>query len=169
MEYQTRSPDFFGMFTTSVDPMDPPLFKWDNEDNRNPLSWYTYTGGTMPGQWNLPHGFVQVKAVSQYPSELAGMGYLGSGIMLVLNGARDTRQSGLALFPSLLRGELHEVRATIEAYSAKGKIQEACPGDPLVQHAAGRLLSPNTEGDLGCLLKVRLPSGSQLIHIDRMV
>ena len=40
--------------------------------------------------------------------------------MLVIADARETKQSGSALFPEFLKAELHGIRATIEAYSKKG-------------------------------------------------
>jgi hypothetical protein len=41
--------------------------------------------------------------------------------MFVLRDARDQKACSLALFPECLKSELHEVRATIEAYSRKNK------------------------------------------------
>ena len=50
-------------------------------------------------------------------------GYTSVGAMFVLKGARDTRNPTACLFPNILKGELHEVRATIEAYSNGSQMQ----------------------------------------------
>jgi len=57
-----------------------------------------------------------------------------SGVLLVLSAAYDTRDDvGNALFPDIIVHELHEVRATIEAYSRTAKIG----GDGDAQLASG--------------------------------
>lgn len=46
----------------------------------------------------------------------------GKSVFLVLAGAKDTRNSGIALFPEILKSDLREVRSTIEAYSKNAKL-----------------------------------------------
>ena len=49
--------------------------------------------------------------------------FLGEGVIFVLAGCVDSRETGgNALFPECLRGDLHSVRSTIEAYSRSAKI-----------------------------------------------
>ena len=51
------------------------------------------------------------------------MPHLGGGVTLVLRGAADTRTGqGNALFPATLRDDLHQIRATVEAYSRAAMI-----------------------------------------------
>lgn len=44
----------------------------------------------------------------------------GKGVLFILEGAQDNLHRGLALFPEILKSELREVRATIEAHSNTG-------------------------------------------------
>jgi hypothetical protein len=55
--------------------------------------------------------------------ESALMKHQGASILLLLEGARDSRAASLSLFPEMLKRELHGVRATIEAYSKAGKLE----------------------------------------------
>jgi hypothetical protein len=114
----------YGAMATAVDPAAPPIIQWDRADRRNPVSWYVYSAGSPPQDWNLRSGiYHDVTAVARAPWTWYGGStdsHHGDGVMLVLAGARDVRKPGLALFPEILRSELHEVRATIEAYSRAG-------------------------------------------------
>jgi len=113
---------------TAEDPDAPPIVRWDTEENRNPFSWYVYSGGSMPETWNLhPGRFVPVTAVTMQPNMWGGNhDYEGKAVIFVLKDCKDMnyRNSGCALFPEILKSELHEVRATIEAYSK----QSTCYG-----------------------------------------
>ena len=53
--------------------------------------------------------------------------------MLALEGCADTQNRSNALFPECLKAELHQVRATIEAYSRSAKLAE-----PEMATACGR-------------------------------
>lgn len=103
----------------------PPIFQWDNPEQRNPVSWYTYNGGSTASQWGLSGGkFQPVSGVMLLPTMRAGDKYEhhGKGAVLIIPGAVDTRDSGNGLFPELLIADLREIRATIEAYSTNAKI-----------------------------------------------
>lgn len=117
-----RSSSFTALLTaTHADA--PPLLRWDHEDRRNPVSWYFYHGSTSAAQWNLPaNEFVPVTAICNAPSDWHAETPQRDAAILILQGAVDTRDAGLALFPETLREELREVRSTIEAYSKTGKI-----------------------------------------------
>lgn len=98
----------------------PPLFKWDNQ-----IAWYVYPGGSLASQWNLPRpGWTKMTAVSSLPTMWGArpQPFLGEGMIFVLDGCVDSRDASSALFPECLRGELHEVRATIEAHSQSDKL-----------------------------------------------
>lgn len=114
----------YGAFTTASDPDAPPIIAWDQEDQRNPFSTYLWAGGSMPGQWGLQVGFVDVTALALRPNMWHG-NYPNQtqGVMFVLEGARESRSAGLALFPEILKSELHSVRAVIEAFSMRGEIE----------------------------------------------
>lgn len=118
----------FGAFTTAVVPSAPPLFKWDNLELRNPGAWYLYPGGSPASQWNLSPGVLtDVLGIAKLPPDFYAEGpfnYITEGRrLLILRGAADKSDSGLSIFPECLLGELHEVRATIEAHSKTGTME----------------------------------------------
>lgn len=114
---------------TAEDPESPPILQWDRLDRRNPVSWYLYNGGSTVGHWNITVGWRKVNAITEQPSSWFGakLEHQGSGVLFILDGARDTRSAGtgLALFPETLKSELREVRSTIESFSNKGTISGA--------------------------------------------
>lgn len=154
----------FGGFLTAVNPDAPALFKWDSdEDNRNPVSSYVHNKGSTAAQWSLIAGTrVPVLAISVMPwmlnPHIKGM---GEGVMLVLEEAQDQDVESLALFPSDLLSALHPVRATIEAFSNEGKIQE-CPEDQLM---SGYII--NNKASVACSLRVTTSLGTSDFIIDR--
>lgn len=110
---------------TAEDQEAPPIILWDTEENRNPFSWYVYSGGSAPSRWNLTTGYAEVTGVTLQPNLWQpGYEYRGASVIFILKGAkdRDRRSTGLALFPEVLKSELHEVRSTIEAYSKSEKL-----------------------------------------------
>jgi hypothetical protein len=125
LDYLVMSADNFQAITTSVHPDDPPIWKWDRLDERNPFCAYAYERETNPIQWALTApGWISITAVTAMPWHWGtrltpGM---GPGAILILRGAVDLNDGGAGLFPELLRSELHPVRATIEAFSQTAKI-----------------------------------------------
>lgn len=115
----------FCALVTAVNPDAPPIIQWDREEARNPFSWYVYNGGSSPAMWNLPNGFVEVTAITLQPSmwgDEERFTHQGKSAIFVLSGARDARKPSAGLFPEILRGELHQIRATLEAYSRSSSI-----------------------------------------------
>lgn len=105
----------------------PPIIKWDRLHHRNPVSLYVYTLPVPAGQFRIrPAIWTDIMGVSRRPNLWRGntMAHLGDGgVLLVLRDAYDTHDNaGNALFPDNILHELHEVRATIEAYSRTAKI-----------------------------------------------
>ena len=113
-----REQENFVAILTAEDPNAVPIIKWDSKSNRNPFNWYVYNGGSYPGQWGLRTGFVEVTGVVMQPN-LWQPGYEshGKAVFFILKGCKDSKANSLCLFPETLKSELHEVRATIEAYS----------------------------------------------------
>lgn len=124
--YCRREPDSYTAFVTAVDPDAPPILQWDREDRRNPASWYVWLGGSPPEQWGLvPNRFHPVYAVSLKPSRWGAPemhAHQGDAAIFLIDGAKETRMAGAAIFPEFLRSEFHAVRATIEAYSRSATI-----------------------------------------------
>ena len=116
----------FIALVTAVNADAPPILKWDREDERNAMSWYVYHNGSPATQWGLRGGWTRVNAVVPLPTMWGprAQPFLGNGVVLVLDGALDTRTGqGNALFPANMRDELHAIRSTVEAYSAKAELQ----------------------------------------------
>jgi hypothetical protein len=121
---------------TAARPEAPPILQWDSEEKRNPVSCYTYHGGSAPTDWNLK-SFVYhpVVAVVLQPSmwdETKSFSHQGAGVLFLLEGARDLKyKSGGGFFPETLKSEYHEIRSTMEAYAGSAVIEgkekaEAC-------------------------------------------
>lgn len=126
--------DSFGALLTAVHEDAPKLFQWDH-----PFSWYVWNGGARPSDVKLKdhEAWFPLSGIALKPSMWSGAyDHQGNGAILLVEGARETRSAGLALFPELLRSELREVRSVIEAYSRRGQLQGMDTGD-----AVGILIS----------------------------
>lgn len=99
----------------------PLIFKWPNA-----IAWYVYPTGSPAHQWGLVGNmWREVTAVVPLPTMWAEprMPHLSEGMVLVLDGALDqSRGHGNALFPECLRGDLHGIRSTVEAYSKRAEM-----------------------------------------------
>lgn len=114
----------YAALVTAVDPDAPPILQWDSEGRRNPVSWYLYHGGSAPSQWGLVAGkYCPVAAICLSPAHWNGqMPHQVDGVFFLLEGAKDSRNQSLALFPEILKSELREARSVIEAHSKTGKL-----------------------------------------------
>ena len=156
---------------TAVNADAPPILQWDCEDSRNPVSWYgwgkkdafgrTSQGGTAD-QFGLVAGqFHAVSAIALQPSMWnGGQEHHGAGVMLLIDGARESKQAGAAIFPEKLRTEFHSVRSVIEAYS-RGAIIEGIDQP----HAAGMMFTKGKSWDA----LVRVTAGGKTLEykLDR--
>lgn len=122
------SPFFSGILTAKYEDAKP-IIKWDSEDKRNPFSHYLYMRETSCATWNLERGWTKVTGICYQPSMWQeGFDFLGKAVNFILEGCKDTNYRhgfghGNSLFPEILIPELHEVRATVEAYSASAPIE----------------------------------------------
>lgn len=122
LDYLVEHGGFKGIaLTAPIDPEAPGLFKWPNK-----IAWYCHGYPSAASVWNLrPTEWVPVTAVVALPTMWGDhpQPHLGEGFVLVLNDCHDMRRGrGNALFPECLKGELHQVRATIEAYSRTAEL-----------------------------------------------
>lgn len=127
------STSYLGLLT-AADPEAPPIIQWDRPEKRNPVSWYLYAYGSRPQTWNLTAGeWANVTALVPLPSQWdpeRDYSHFAPGIVVLLKGCQDTSgQASVGLFPEILRGDLREVRATIEAYSRGAKAEGAEDAD----------------------------------------
>jgi hypothetical protein len=124
--YVLSTPDNYTAFVTAANMDAPPIIQWDSEEQRNPVSWYVYHGGSAPTSFGLVGGtWHEVAAVTLSPSGWfdSKANHYGESVVFVLDGAHDTRSAGLALFPEILKSEFHGIRSVIEAYSRSGTIE----------------------------------------------
>jgi hypothetical protein len=110
--------------TTAVHSDAPPIIQWDLPEDRNPVAWYFYSGGSVASQWGLRSGsWAEVEAIAEQPNMRSRASHQGEQIMFVIKGAVDSRNNSLALFPEILKQELREIRSTVEAYSRRGELK----------------------------------------------
>lgn len=121
----------FRTFVTAADPEAPPLFDWDSPEKRNPFSSYVWHWGSPPHQYGLSGGkYHPVEGVVLAPHEWGGgpdsprFDRHAKFVVFLVAGAKETVNTGLAVFPECLRSELREVRSTIEAYSNRALIED---------------------------------------------
>ncbi|MFH1737661.1 MAG: hypothetical protein ABIH23_01545 [bacterium] len=149
---------------TAVNKDAPPILQWDHEDNRNPVSWYFWNRGAMAEQFGITADrYVDVEAVAYQPSMWnGGSEHHGCGVVFILAGARETRQSGAALFPEILKTEFHGIRSVIEAYSRNAEIQGM--DEP---HAAGIGFTKSGGNAWPARIRVWSDGRSQDYNLDR--
>jgi hypothetical protein len=151
----------FGALVTAMHADAPPIFQWDREDARNPFSWYVYHGGSAPSTWGMVTGeWVPVTGVALQPNMWGDDSEQhGKAAMLILDGAADTRNSDLALFPECLKAELHAIRKTIEQFSKSRSIEGAEEAS-----ACGIIVGKATSAHN---ISVRTALGTAYYYIDR--
>lgn len=117
----------FYAFATASDPDAAPILQWDREGQRNPFSVYTYVRGSLARDWNLSSDtWAPVNALTLRPHQWFSdeFKHQQKDAFAIIDQCLDVRGgSSLCLFPEILRSELHPVRATIEAYSNRGKME----------------------------------------------
>lgn len=118
IEYAVRScRDNFSALITAVDLDAPPIIQWDLEEERNPFNWYVYINGSEPEQWGLRPGWVNVTKVALQPNLWHGnFEHEGKAVFFLLEGAKDSANKNIALFPGILKSHLREIAPTIEEH-----------------------------------------------------
>lgn len=133
IEFLTQRSGNYAAILTAEHEDAPPVIQWDSEERRNPFNWYVYSGGSSAQTWALlPNTYVEVTAVTLQPSAWYSpekFTHHGNSVFFILKGARDKNKahvayrSGNALFPEVLKSELHEIRSTIEAFSNRESVR----------------------------------------------
>jgi hypothetical protein len=153
----------FIALVTAVHADAKPIIRWDSEEHRNPVSGYLYVRGSNPEQWGLYSGsMVDVVGISTTPEAWNpdSVQVEKPSIVLFLQGARDSANNSLALFPEILRSELHGVRSVIEAYSNRNKLEV-----PEGLLASGYLFN---DGGYAITLTVTADGFTRNYNIDRL-
>jgi hypothetical protein len=150
--------DDYAAYVTAVHSDAPPILQWDSLENRNPVSCYVYHNGSYCTQWGLATDtYVPVTAVTLRPHMWFGedkFNHQISGVLFVLEGAKDRNCTELALFPEILKSELREIRSTIEAFSKTRKIEgvynaSAC-GIMITNRCKGKTFRVVSKGVVTC-------------------
>lgn len=114
---------------TSTDPDAKPLLKWDRDDKRNPFSTYGHVNGALPEHFSLvPDTFYKVTAITKPVDEWFGevpVTGVSNCYLLIIDGAKELQPIGTAIFPEIVRRELHGVRSVIEARTNNDKMEGA--------------------------------------------
>lgn len=158
-----RYKNSYAAIVTAEDHDAPPIIQWDNEEHRNPCSWYMYHNGSFPYDWNLPSGeYVEVTGIALQPNLWQpGFEHLGKGIFFILENCKDCNNKTLSLFPELLRSELREVRSTIEAYSKNHDLSG------YEEASACGLCIQSSNNNWECQLRVTTDVGTSMYKLDR--
>lgn len=153
----------FSALVTAADYDAPPIISWDSEEHRNPVSWYLYHGGSYSYDWGVGSSqYVDVTGITLQPSMWQpGYDRFGKAVFFLLKGCKDRNNNSICLFPEILRCELHEVRATIEAYSKTEKLSGADQAN-----ACGIVLSEG-KGDWNYKFRVTTDVGVSTYILDR--
>lgn len=164
---------YFGL-VTAVNQDDPPVLQWDGLEwigdpdhdtwPRNPVSWYFYSGGSTAWHWGLKPDLAEVTAVLRKPPHWQRPDQFkkeSEAAFLVLRGAREQKEHrGGGLFPEILRTDLREARAAIEARTNTAVIAGHEGSD-----ANGYALEAGSK--LGVSLHVTAADGVREYRIDR--
>jgi hypothetical protein len=158
---------FIGL-TTAEHADAPPILKWDRAEDRNPVGWFCYPKGSNCSQWNISHHYAKVVGITSLPTTwTVPMAHEGEGMVLILEGCVDTADSGNGLFPQFLRMDLHEIRATVEAYSRTAKLGRPPLGEQ-VQLACGWDIRRGKSADQVIVyLRAKVDGGWSNYAIDR--
>lgn len=165
MEIMVPSHGGFCGLMTAADPDSPPIIQWDGLPGhaRNPVSWYFWNGGSSASQWGLSPGWNDVSCVFPNPSkwqEPEKFKHQKATVHFAIVGCVESRTESLALFPEILKAELHGIRSVIEAHSNRGG-----RGHDAEKGTANGLAF---DGNGSVMLRVRSSEGLASYIIDRM-
>jgi len=155
IEFKVPAHGSFCALVNAVDPGAEPLFRWNH-----PVSWYLYANGSSASRWLLRAGdWVKVTAICANPAHWNGREDPNNpqSALFLLQGAKDSGQPSLCIFPETLRAELREVASVIEAHSRRGQMEGAEQAS-----ACGHLLSSSSP----TLLRVRNRLGTTQFRVS---
>jgi hypothetical protein len=114
---------------TAKNPEAPAIIQWDTMECRNPVTWYFYTNGSAPSDWNLSSGaYCPVTAIVLQPSlwnNPEKFAHKGEKAFFILQNAKDKKYSkGAGFFPESLKSEYHSIRSTMEAYAKNAVLSD---------------------------------------------
>lgn len=107
----------FCAYTTAVNMDSARIIKYDNEDQRNPISQYMYSVATSPSQWNIFDNIVECVGIVNFPEDIYNDDVSDSCIVFILKHCYDTKNKASAIFADNLIPQLFSIRKVLEAYS----------------------------------------------------
>lgn len=151
---------FYGLVTAEI-PESEPIFQWDNPDRRNQVSWYFHNATSYCHEWGLTSGtWVRCNGIFQIPPhwhEPEKFKHFGKAMFFALEGAKETKVGGSALFQECLRKEVKEVASVIEAHSNVTAISGDGDANGIAFGGPGNAFT----------IKVRTPLGTADYTLDR--
>jgi hypothetical protein len=151
-------------FVTAVHADAKPILRWDDPENRNPVSGYVYVDGSPLQLWGLEEKPEIVAIVSDPESwnrdDATAFGKYNT--VFVFAGGRDTVIRSTPMFPETFREELHEVRSVMESFF---RTKSMTPLEPGQQAVVG--VRANVAG--GCFLPLIVTKKDAIVRyqIDR--
>lgn len=118
---------------------------------------------TVTQDWNISNEFTKVNGITFSPNlwEEKQVTHSGSHVFFILDGCKDISEGkGRGFFNEMLKSELHEVRKTLEAYTANTPIEA-------VDKASACGVGFTKDSDWNLTLKVTSNNSQRLIKIDR--
>lgn len=116
----------FAGFLTTADFDAPPILQWDSPEQRQPVSWYFWSGRSTPRQFGLLEKWYDVAFLTTRPPhwhKSDGFTHYDPAVVFVIPEAHDVDEPSLCLFPEILKSELHGVRSTLESYSRMHRVE----------------------------------------------
>lgn len=171
--YVPAKPQQLGALVTAADPTSPPILQWDLLAARNPMSVYSAT--SEPTKWMLAPGYVDVEFAARMPYHWNGAAspQHKEGVLLALRGCVDVaRKKGGGFLPEFLRGELREVRASLDAYAreavVEGRDVAECCGLVLMKTSDVAAAATSSQSSATRVVVVLDESGSMSQHSQSM-
>ncbi len=153
LELYVPTAAFFGAITTAVNADAPDIFQW-----KGPFAQFGIVPFSTPKHWGLQPDWTPIAQIS-HPARAPHAEV--DAALLILEGAKGADARSLALFPEALKSDFHPIRASIEALSKSGKMEDAPPG----QVAAGLWIGT---GGFGRTIRATNASGDRRTFvIDR--
>lgn len=147
-------------FFTTGQESSKPIMTFHNEGSHT-AAWYTWGAKAGAKHANMKEEWTAVTAIITFPhmwdefqsagdalddakAEAFKFKRYGINYLFVVEGAKDNHKGKreLCLFPTLMRGEFHGVRKTVEAFSDKGEMGEPERGK---EHVAGLHITKDKE------------------------
>ncbi|WCN36557.1 YfaP family protein [Aneurinibacillus uraniidurans] len=122
------------------------------------------TNYSSDNSWNVQlNNFIKVKGITNSPNlwNEEKVTHSGQHIFFLLDGCKDLSEGkGRGFFNETLKSELHEIRKTLEAYTANTPIEE-------IENASACGVGYSKDSEWNLTLKITSNNSTRIIKIDR--